>query len=753
MGVSPWLAACPVCFPPEWSGCEVVVVTASDMEYLEAIGSYLPDLPVETVWQGWQFVTQIDSLYLAVTGGFLVFSLVVIIATKKWKSRNSNKSQTTSQEKHKAKPQGIKNIKNEEAEKSKTSKWKKPDPKPPTQKGKKEGSTDIKSSFMKPVHLNIEPNPVPRDVLKKKKDGEIQRVRKMCGEFREVVKGNNKEEREEKQKEMEIVRSARSYFKTADRYRSESLSENPRIKFRTDEEVNDSYSRGNQSRLSQFTPGKINSRFTDLFDREKESDLTPQKPPKKKIITLNQILKQGSPKSDENRISKELELEDLKESRKKWRPPQIEKPEPVSNVKDEIITLQFESMPLKLRWNPKDSFESDEIKSSEIPNKLNIEKVFPSQPKEEDINTKIEEEKELDEVRMSRPKRFQKIVKEQRSSSAHVLQRVKLADDSWVAEKSESRIAEERRKAIKELELVKQARLQSLEAMDNMEIERPSSRLEDKVRFEALKELEEVRRARTVTMQEDEVKSEVVQTLENQLSSGGSNQIDTKKKTQKSDSDQQVSDKASIEGQNSQNVSNTLVNVDDTNKIDHDVSNQINDDEEEDSASVESQTKVEVADEEILTGDVNKTDTEEDSASVESQTKVEVAKEEIPTGDVDKTVTDISNQINEIEDEIENVSNALVNGDDNNKIDHDMSSKINYDDDEDTASVESQIKVEVAEEEIPIGDVDKTDTDTSNQINNIEEENRSEENNEVDTELENESEKEEEIQEESQFRN
>merc|ERR1711892_1407667 len=89
MGVSPWLAACPVCFPPEWSGCEVVVVTASDMEYLEAIGSYLPDLPVETVWQGWQFVTQIDSLYLAVTGGFLVFSLVVIIAIKKWKSRNS----------------------------------------------------------------------------------------------------------------------------------------------------------------------------------------------------------------------------------------------------------------------------------------------------------------------------------------------------------------------------------------------------------------------------------------------------------------------------------------------------------------------------------------------------------------------------------------------------------------------------------------------------------------------------------------
>merc|ERR1711892_1399164 len=63
-----------------------------------------------------------------------------------------------------------------------------------------------------------------------------------------------------------------------------------------------------------------------------------------------------------------------------------------------------------------------------------------------------------------------------------------------------------------------------------------------------------------------------------------------------------------------------------------------------------------------------------------------------------------------MEDEIGNVSNELVNGD----------------------------------------DVDKTDPDISNQINNIEAENRSEENNEEDTELENESEIQEEIQEESQ---
>merc|ERR1719450_1463283 len=384
------------------------------------------------------------------------------------------------------------------------------------EKKTKEAKAGSKDSFMKPVTLNIDPNPVPRDVLRKQKEGEIQRVRRMCGEFREVVKVTNKEEREEKQKEMEKVRSARSYFKAADRYRSESLSGNPRIRFRTEEEVNDSYSRGNHNRLSQFTPGKINSRFTDMFDGEKETDLAPQKPPKKKIISLDQVMKQGSPKNDEHKISKELELEDLKESRRKWRPPPVEKPEPTSNVKDEIINLQFETVPLKLRWNPTDNNEKEEIQSLEIPNKL----------QDEDVDIKKELEKELDEVRSSRPSRFQKIGKEQRSSSAHVLHRTKLPDDAWVVEKSESRIAEEKRKAVEELELVKKSRLETLETLENMEIERPSSRMEDQVRLEAMKELKEVRRVRTVTLQGDEMREEVTKILKDQLvSDESSNEV------------------------------------------------------------------------------------------------------------------------------------------------------------------------------------------------------------------------------------
>merc|ERR1711892_1537556 len=592
MGVSPLLASCPVFYRALSVDCTVTVewfvVSELAMEYLD-IGSWLPDLPDwPPVQVGWEQLLQIDTTYLAVAGCSLVFCILGIIAVKKWKIKPAQNTQTKSHEKHKEK--GIKNIRNEETEKSKTNKWKRPDSQtsiqetegksksawfggfteklsslnkeisPETEtkteekkKGwfsfpKEEGSKKVKSkpdvaetrdSFMRPINLNIDQDAQPREVSKKRTEIELQLVRKMCGEFREAVKLDNKEDREEKRKDMEQVRSARSYFKTADKFRSESLSGNPRIKFRTEDDFNDSYSRGNQKRLAQFTPGRINSRLTEMFGEPEPEDMRPQKPPKKKIITLDQILKKGSPKSDEGRITKEIELEELKESRKQWQPPVIQKNDSTSSVQDEIISLQFQTMPVKLRWKPTDS-SNEVFKSLEIPNKLNIEKVYPNTSRDEEVIAKVEVEKELDELRISRPKRFHKIGQEERSASAHALQRVKLPDDSWVVEKSESRIAEERRKAIEELELVKQARLETLEALENMELERPSSRVEDQSRFEAMKELDEVRRARTVTMQDDEVRSEVVKIVENQLCQDIPNQISTDIDTETHDPDDDV---------------------------------------------------------------------------------------------------------------------------------------------------------------------------------------------------------------------
>eukprot|EP00092_Neocalanus_flemingeri_P056671 GFUD01067206.1.p1 GENE.GFUD01067206.1~~GFUD01067206.1.p1 ORF type:complete len:413 (+),score=135.39 GFUD01067206.1:95-1333(+) len=399
------------------------------LDYLD-IGSLLPDLPawstaVQSASQvGWDQLLQIDRLYLVVAGCSLLFSVLVTIALKKRKVRQTQEPQTKSHKKHKEKPRGIENIKHEETDKSKTNKWKRPDqPDSKTSSYESEGnskstwfggltekltslkkekssktedtnkteekkkgwftspkeevSKQVKSksnvaesrdSFMRPINLNIDRDAQPREVSKKKKENELQLVRKMCGEFREVVKLDNKDDREEKRKEMDKVRSARSYFKTADKYRSESLSGNPRIRFRTEDDFNDSYSRGNQNRLSQFTPGKINSRFTDLFEGEHiDRDVKPQKPPKKKIMTLDQVMKKGSPKTDEGRIRKELELDELKQSgygdqQGKWIKKQWETPEFQKTEKDEIMSLQSNTTPVKMRWNPTDSSKKRSLK-------------------------------------------------------------------------------------------------------------------------------------------------------------------------------------------------------------------------------------------------------------------------------------------------------------------------------------------------------------------------------------------------------
>ena len=62
---------------------------------------------------------------------------------------------------------------------------------------------------MRPINLNIDKNARTKGESKKIKENELNLVRKMCGEFRDVTKLDGNEEKEEKRKEMEKVRSAR----------------------------------------------------------------------------------------------------------------------------------------------------------------------------------------------------------------------------------------------------------------------------------------------------------------------------------------------------------------------------------------------------------------------------------------------------------------------------------------------------------------------------------------------------------------
>ena len=46
--------------------------------------------------------------------------------------------------------------------------------------------------------------------------------------------------------------------------------------------------------LSQFEPGKINTKFTNIFERDKNTETEEREaPPKKKLITLDQVIKKA----------------------------------------------------------------------------------------------------------------------------------------------------------------------------------------------------------------------------------------------------------------------------------------------------------------------------------------------------------------------------------------------------------------------------------------------------------------------------
>eukprot|EP00092_Neocalanus_flemingeri_P047691 GFUD01054133.1.p1 GENE.GFUD01054133.1~~GFUD01054133.1.p1 ORF type:complete len:279 (-),score=46.13 GFUD01054133.1:47-883(-) len=80
-----------------------------------------------------------------------------------------------------------------------------------------------------------------------------------------------------------------SFFK-AEKPKPQSLS-GGHVHFRT-EEIEDSLCRGNVNRLSQFEPGKINAKLTNIFER-KSPPLQLQKPPRLRIVTPDQVFRKN----------------------------------------------------------------------------------------------------------------------------------------------------------------------------------------------------------------------------------------------------------------------------------------------------------------------------------------------------------------------------------------------------------------------------------------------------------------------------
>jgi len=371
-------------------------------------------------------------------------------------------------------------------------------------------------------NLKIDKNARNPEETKKARQTEIDLLRTMGKEFRELIKLDESgvEEREEKKKDMEKVKSARTYFHEVEKQRSQAGT--PVNKFRVDEEnlegtglsVGDMnlvqrrstfyQSKQHGSRLSQFEPGKLNKTSTSKFENGDNGSQERIRAPKKKLITLDQVLKKqetdeedGIQKREDERNRREIEIQQLREARQQWVPPE----EPVQAKPPAKEVIPVEAGSVKKRWLNLQE-RPQRPRSADIPGRISVN-LFEERAEEEIKNKEVDAE--LNEIRDSRPtpvtKRWRherKVDKEARavrSRSAHVL---KKADDSWVLdESSKARLEEEKRKAQMELELVKRARLQAEEEniYDFTTLRAEERRKENIMELEAVKSLRKTQAA------------------------------------------------------------------------------------------------------------------------------------------------------------------------------------------------------------------------------------------------------------------
>jgi len=361
------------------------------------------------------------------------------------------------------------------------------------------------SKPIRTFHLNIDEDHRPPEESKKAKQEQLDLLRTMGREFRELIKLDEAgaEAKEDRRKEMEKVKSARMYFKAVDQQRAEAPS--PTSRFRVEEEnlegtglsVGDlnlvkrrsnfyQSTDGSTSRLSQFEPGKLNKSFTNVFENGSSDSQEKFRAPKKKLISLDQVLRKDSDPGQDEKSQRAQELEQVKEARKSWVPP--DKHEARPEPKEDLPKVTKDGV--KKRWQAstdKQTEDGSAVHKSEVA-------------------------AELSTIRDARPtpvtKRWKHAQKKDdlpvRSKSAHALHRSRLPDDSWVLEKSHG-VEEEKRRAAMELEMVRRAR----EEHDQENIYDFTTKRMDERRTEALQELEAVRNLRKSRLAEDDVEDKV----------------------------------------------------------------------------------------------------------------------------------------------------------------------------------------------------------------------------------------------------
>jgi len=104
-----------------------------------------------------------------------------------------------------------------------------------------------------------------------------------------------------------------------------SMNAQPRIKFVPDAVLAGIYNSNNtHSPSPTFNPGRINTNFIRRFESPStvQTDSTVDRP-KKRLITLDQVMRRSSNSTDEMKLQREAEMEEIRSVRRSWAPPDV----------------------------------------------------------------------------------------------------------------------------------------------------------------------------------------------------------------------------------------------------------------------------------------------------------------------------------------------------------------------------------------------------------------------------------------------
>lgn len=296
----------------------------------------------------------------------------------------------------------------------------------------------------------------------------------------------------------------------------------PRVKLISDQDLEDTYKRDSSVvRRRGFEVGKLSSKDRKIFEEgdSRNTSVNVRKTPRRKLMTLDQVMKVDNSNLDSIKINRDIELDELRDARptpilQRWQPK--EESEKPLEIQAELENLTQSYNGVRKRWHPISLDRPTKTKSMDTTNKvLRINDFVDPDVAREDPAEEARKERsmEIEQIRESRPtpvtKRWRPTEREtngsegRRSKSMSSVPRAKLmADNDWMRSSTSSQEVERRMETTLEIEQIKKARALGLENLEDEENANRDKLLQ--LKLDTSKELEEIKHVRAKAIEEQE---------------------------------------------------------------------------------------------------------------------------------------------------------------------------------------------------------------------------------------------------------